>query len=104
MLESSVEDHLTRKVVEAGGEVRKVQWPGRRHAPDRLVLFKRVQWHGLVELKRPGEEPREGQVREHKRLRDAGFQVFVIDTKEQVDRFVAKYSKPIVNTQRGRVQ
>jgi hypothetical protein len=36
--ESDIERHLVKRVKELGGEVRKVQWIGRRGAPDRLVL------------------------------------------------------------------
>ena len=102
MIEADVEGYLTRQVVAAGGEVRKVQWIGRNGAPDRLVLFPARSEHHLVELKRPGGKPEEHQKREHKRLRSAGFRVFVIDTKAQVDAFVAKFSKPHVNTCIGR--
>lgn len=104
MLESSIEDYLKSRVEAAGGEVRKQVFPGHRGAPDRLVLFPRVKWHGVVELKAPGKTPEDHQLREHKRLRDAGFKVFVIDTKKQVDAFVEKHSKPQVNTLRGRTQ
>lgn len=97
MIEADVERHLAKRVRELGGEVRKVVWPGRRHAPDRLVLLpkrplQRGEWqpprgpaHPLVELKRPGEKPRAGQLREHERLRAAGFEVVVLDSKEAID-------------------
>jgi hypothetical protein len=101
MLESSVENYLAREVQKAGGEVRKVSWPGRRGAPDRLVLIPE-RWvtnakgqphheHPIavyVELKRPGETPEPHQVREHRRLRSYGQRVFVIDNKGQVDNFI----------------
>lgn len=97
MIEAAVERHLIRRVKEVGGEVRKVAWPGRRHAPDRLVLLperpfagvgKHVGRHALVELKRPGEKPTRGQLREHERLRAAGFEVVVLTTKHEVDVWV----------------
>jgi len=34
--------HLVKRVRELGGEVRKVQWIGRRGAPDRLVMLPRA--------------------------------------------------------------
>ena len=86
MIEADVEDYLARRVKARGGEVRKVAWLGRKHAPDRLVMLGCK--HPLVELKRPGEKPCAGQLREHGRLRAAGFEVFVIDTREGVDRLV----------------
>lgn len=39
MRESEIEAHLVKRVKAEGGEVRKVQWIGRRGAPDRLVLL-----------------------------------------------------------------
>ena len=37
--ERDIERHLVKRVKELGGEVRKVQWIGRRGAPDRLVML-----------------------------------------------------------------
>jgi hypothetical protein len=86
VLERVVENHLVRQVKKRGGEVRKLAWIGRRHAPDRLVM-----WPGyshLVELKRPGKRARAGQEREHDRLRAAGFSVFVLSTIEAVNTYI----------------
>ena len=100
MRESKVEKHLIKRVKELGGEVRKLQWIGRSHAPDRLLLLPRADSiryatglhindmqanHPLVELKAPGIKPNEGQLREHERLRNAGFIVLVLDTIEKID-------------------
>lgn len=89
MRELTVEAYLIECVKAAGGEVRKVKWAGRRHAPDRLVMLKGK--HPLVELKRPGKDAEPGQRREHVRLRRAGFEVWVTDTKEGVDTFMRSY-------------
>jgi len=93
MRESSIERYLVRKVKAAGGECRKFVTPGRRHAPDRLVLIPAgATWEEshivFVETKAPGKKARAGQRREHKRLRDMGFEVRVIDTKKLVGDFV----------------
>jgi hypothetical protein len=90
VLEAAVERHLTRRVKALGGEVRKVAWLGRRHAPDRLVML--AGRHPLVELKRPDVDARDGQAREHKRLRAAGFEVLVLNTKAAVDEWLASVS------------
>jgi len=87
VLEEAVERHLSRRVRTLGGEVRKVAWLGRRHAPDRLVML--AGRHPLVETKRPGEDARSGQAREHNRLRSAGFEVVVLTTKAEVDAWLA---------------
>lgn len=89
--EIHIEIYFNRKVQELGGEVRKLAWVGRRHAPDRLALF--PGRHPLVELKRPGETPRQGQLREHERLRAAGFEVYVLATREEVDAWAEEMAR-----------
>jgi len=98
--EADIENHLVRRVKERGGEVRKVAWIGRPHAPDRVVMLPpRIEratednasyqtgpaliW---VELKAPGKKARPGQLREHARMRKLGQEVFVVDSREGVDR------------------
>ena len=50
---------------------RKVQWIGRRNAPDRLFGVR----HGVfVEFKRPGARLRMGQLKEIDRMRAAGIE------------------------------
>lgn len=88
MRESNIRSYFVRKVKAHGGEVRKLKWIGRAHAPDECVLAPGK--HPLVELKRPGEVPRPGQLREHTRLRKAGFEVYVLATYEDVDRFIQR--------------
>ena len=88
MRESQVEQHLVEQVKARGGLVRKLQWIGRSSAPDRLVGF--PGRHALVETKRPGKDAEAAQAREHQRLRAVGFDVRVLATIEEVDRFVAE--------------
>lgn len=38
-LERQIETRLSKRVDEVGGEIRKVQWIGRKGAPDRLVML-----------------------------------------------------------------
>ena len=84
MRESEIEKYLVKKVKALGGEVRKVKWIGRRGAPDRLVMFppNHTEW---VELKATGEVPEPHQYREHKRMRNMGQTVYVIDSLKGVD-------------------
>lgn len=78
MLESNVEEKAIKRAKEKGFLVRKVQWIGRRGAPDRL--FSRDDTGPfLVELKAPGKPLQPHQEREIARLRAAGFRVYVID-------------------------
>jgi hypothetical protein len=83
MRESRIESALVRGAKRHGAEVRKLAWPGRRHAPDRVVFWGAGRFD-FVELKAPGKTARDGQVREHKRLRALGFNVFVLDTLYKV--------------------
>lgn len=82
--ESSIEKHLCDKAKLANGEVRKVKWIGRNHAPDRLVLLPGS--HFYIELKRPGKEPTAAQAREHARMRKSGMRIEWANTKEGIDR------------------
>lgn len=85
MLEREVENYFVSQVKAAGGKVEKLKWLSRRGAPDRFVALNGAH---LVELKRPGGEPRPEQLREHIKLRAKGVHVTVIDTKEGVDLFL----------------
>ena len=89
MIELTVESYLGERVAATGGVVRKIAWPGRRGAPDRLCGWPNGR-HGLVEVKRPGGKPEAHQLREHNRLRAIGLPVEVIDTIEGVDAYVAR--------------
>lgn len=98
MRESDIEKHLVKRVKALGGEVRKVQWIGRRGAPDRLVMLPPTDgacylrgrtattW---VELKAPGVKPESYQLREHARMRMMGQRVVVIDSIEGVEELLS---------------
>lgn len=88
MRESTIENYLVERVKALGGEVRKVQWLGRRGAPDRLVMLAPdgCIW---VELKAPGEKAKPHQKREHDRMRRMGQRVEVVDSIERVDEVLA---------------
>lgn len=103
MRESQIEKYLINRVVELGGEVRKVKWVGRRSAPDRLVMLPRRESRNRVktsevyllpaegiwvELKAPGEKPEPHQLREHERMRRMGQRVEVIDSIEGVEELL----------------
>ena len=84
MRESEIETYLVRRVKELGGECRKVQWIGRRGAPDRVVfLFGQTLW---IELKAPGEKLKPHQEREHQRMARHGCAVYTVDNIEQLER------------------
>ncbi|MGI4846820.1 MAG: VRR-NUC domain-containing protein [Janthinobacterium lividum] len=92
--ESTIERHLVKLVKAAGGEVRKVQWLHHRGAPDRLVMLppgaavfadNQITSTFWVELKAPGKKAEPHQVREHRRMRNMGQCVVVLDSIEAVD-------------------
>jgi Holliday junction resolvase-like predicted endonuclease len=87
MRESLIEKHLVAQVKAAGGEVRKVKWIGRRGAPDRIVLMN--GFVVFVELKATGKTLEAHQEREHKRMRNQGAWVCMIDSNEAADLLVA---------------
>jgi len=82
--EAVIERYLVRAVQARGGLALKVEWIGRRGAPDRVVFLP----GGVivfVEVKAPGRTAKPHQVREHERMRALGVHVEVVDTKDKVD-------------------
>ena len=86
MREREIEQYFIRRVREAGGLQRKFVSPGHKGVPDRIAVISGVVH--FVELKAPGELLRADQVREHKKLRDAGCNVWVVDSKDAVEYFI----------------
>ena len=66
MRERQIEQNLAKAVKEAGGI-----------APKFTSL-------GFVEVKAPGEKPRPLQLSRHRRLRQLGFRVYVLDDEKQI--------------------
>ena len=85
MRERNIEDYLHRRVLALGGEYRRMQWTGRKHAPDDFVMLYDPPRHMLFECKRPGEVAEPGQVREHDRLRRAGVAIHTVTTCAEID-------------------
>ena len=87
-LERDIELRFTSAVEAEGWVVRKVEWPGRRGAPDRCCLGpdERVLW---AEIKRPvGGRLAPLQKREHRILRAVGQSVWMIWNHADIERFV----------------
>lgn len=85
--ESSVERYLVKRVKELGGEAYKFVSPGRRGVPDRLVILPGGRLF-FVECKAPGQKLRATQVREGMRLLQLGRAVYVVDSREEIDRLL----------------
>ena len=81
-LEDLAESYIEKKVIafskRRGYLYRKMQYIGRRKAADRF-FFGQGGRLIMVEFKKWGEKPDEGQAREIARLRALGFEVHVID-------------------------
>lgn len=88
MREKDVEKNLVRQTSKAGGIAYKFTSPARCSVPDRLCLLPVAPEHleivaryvRFVECKKPGAKPTKGQLREHQRLRELGYQVSVLDS------------------------
>jgi hypothetical protein len=85
------EEYLVERVEATGGVARKVVFVGRRGAPDRLAMWpeKGVSaWFEVKEAEQAGYGLQPHQEREHKRMRHSGMEVFVVSTKEAIDRVI----------------
>lgn len=92
MREKDIEAYLRDQVKAAGGWAPKWGSPGNSGVPDRIVFL--PGGHTIfVELKAPGGKPRPLQLAQHKRLRDLGQQVWVIDSREQVDSLIREWQE-----------
>ena len=91
MREREIEQYLREKVVKAGGMALKFVSPGMAGMPDRLVLYPSGKMF-FVELKAPGKKLRPLQLVRHEELKQMGFPVKVIDTKEKAEAFINEIS------------
>ena len=93
MLEKTIENKLTLAVKKAGGIAVKFVSPSFAGMPDRLVLLPDGVI-AFVELKAPGQKPRPLQEARHRLLRRLGFQVYVIDSEEQIGGMLHELLSP----------
>ena len=83
MRESAIERRLVTEAVRRGGFAPKFVSPGLDGVPDRLLLFPGGRL-AFAEVKAPGKKLRPLQRRRIEQLTALGFQVFVLDSKEQI--------------------
>lgn len=88
--EKLIERKLVEAVKAAGGMCIKLLCYHIIGLPDRLCLFPGCKL-AFVELKTTGEKPKRIQLFMHKKLRDLGFRVEVIDTVQGVNEFIKDY-------------
>jgi predicted methyltransferase MtxX (methanogen marker protein 4) len=87
MREKEVEAALTKAVKGVGGLCWKFVSPGMSGVPDRIVLLPNKPML-FVELKAPGRKPTPLQSKRHEELRNRGFRVELIDSKEDAKALV----------------
>lgn len=84
MTEKQIELKLVKEVTALNGWCPKLFSPGTSGMPDRIVLLPNGRAF-FVELKAPGKKPRPLQERVHEKLRELGFDVYVIDSFEKIN-------------------
>ena len=89
MREKSIEEKLVAAIKVQGGVCWKFTSPGTAGVPDRIVLMPGGRI-AFVEVKAPGEKPRPLQLSRHKLLRRLGFQVYVLDACEDIDKIISE--------------
>nr|DAU25589.1 MAG TPA: Nuclease [Caudoviricetes sp.] len=87
MIEREIEEYLRLGVKKLGGIAFKFKSPGNAGVPDRLIVLPGNRIY-FIELKRSGGEARPLQKMQINRLKGLGCKVFVIDSKERVDKFL----------------
>lgn len=85
--EKDIEKYFVRRVREAGGKAYKFVSPGNNGVPDRMVCLPGGR-AVFVELKAPGKVPRPMQIHQIGILREFGFRVEIVDSKESADEFI----------------
>lgn len=92
--ERVVEKRFKERIKEEGWKVKKL-FPGDESGwPDNVVAVDcgLVYW---VELKRDGEGPSKIQKIRHRELRSLGHEVWIIDNRDDTEKFITKVKKDI---------
>ncbi len=82
-MEKEIERKLVNAVRGKGGICPKFVSPGFDGMPDRLALLPDGK-AGFIEVKDKGKKPRPLQESRHRLLRGLGFQVFILDDKQNI--------------------
>jgi len=85
--EISIEQHFVDEMKKAFPTAQVHKYEIRRSEPDRICLLPGGRCV-FVELKRPGEDLREEQVRAAKRLHALGFECYKVSSKNEVDGLI----------------
>lgn len=87
MKEKQIEELLIKAVKKRHALALKLYSPSYIGVPDRLVLiaFGHI---GFVEVKAPNKAPRPIQLKRHEELRNLGFKVYVLDSKDRIEEIL----------------
>lgn len=91
-LEKNIERNAVRQIEQRGALCPKFVSPGRRSAPDRIVLPGDGRCF-FIEFKRPCEKPTPLQEQEHKKLRARGYVVLVAQDESAALRAYEEFVK-----------
>lgn len=92
MRESELERQFVREVKAIGGRAVKWTAPGERGVPDRIVILQNGQTV-YVEMKAAGKPLGPLQARWARILQELGHRHYKIDSREDIQRFIAEVSK-----------
>lgn len=99
MLESKVEDRLTKQVERLGGLCKKFTPFADNGYMDRIIFMPGGLMY-LVETKAPGKVPRPLQLARHRQLTRLGFTVHIVDTIPKVLLFIDKLKQDQIEKQK----
>lgn len=89
MLERDIQNSVVSFARRIGVIAHKFSSEARRNVPDYLFLYDgRIYF---IEFKATGKKARDGQAKEIKKLRDAGFDVDVIDDKDYGKKMISAF-------------
>lgn len=94
--ERDIEKQLRVRVAALGGKAYKFSSPGNNGVPDRIVLIQGKCY--FVETKQPGEELKPLQRAVKRDFAKLGFEVYKLDSFEDVDRFLEVISNEVHTT------
>lgn len=88
------ETYLMSRIQEIGGLAVKLECPGTRGFPDRMIILP----YGIIsyaEIKRPKEKPRPNQTQTMMTLASYGVDVWWANTKEEIDKQVWRLKQSV---------
>jgi hypothetical protein len=89
--ERDIEQYLREQVKKVKGKAFKWVSPGNAGVPDRVILFPGGKVV-FAETKAPGKKLTPLQENQIRKIKEMGFSVVVIDSKQGVDEFIRQYS------------